>query len=198
VDVGRTQDLTVITVLEKEGNMLLVRAMLRLRNRRLPAQQELLELVCRSPRFAGAQIDMTGLGLGLYEYTRQRFGDRIRGLNFSSTIPLKPGGAVRASTAEARNVRVPEALALHLLDAYESKRIRHPVDSLLREDLRKPERIVSPDGKVSIAAARTKEGHADHFWSLALAVHAALRPPPSVFVVPAGLERVRIPRKHMI
>jgi phage FluMu gp28-like protein len=198
VDVGRSQDLTVITVLEKAGGLLLVRAMLRLRNLRLPAQQELLEVACRSPRFVGARIDMTGLGLGLYEYTRQRFGNRIHGLNFSSTIPLKPGGAIRASSAEAHNVRVPEALALHLLDAYESKRIRHPVDPLLREDLRKPERIVSPDGKVSIAAARSRNGsgHADHFWSLALAVHAALRPASAVVVIPGGRKRTRSPMRR--
>ena len=111
VDVGRTQDLTVITVLEKAGGLLLVRAILRLRNMRLPAQQELLEVVCRSPRFAGAQIDMTGLGLGLYEYTRQRFGNRIRGLNFSSSISLhrrsSANHAMRSSRAESRSVRVP-------------------------------------------------------------------------------------------
>jgi hypothetical protein len=29
---------------------------------------------------------MTGLGLDLYEYTRQKFGSRINGLNFASTF----------------------------------------------------------------------------------------------------------------
>lgn len=212
VDVGRTQDLTVITVVEKSGGMLLVRAILRLRNMRFPAQQELLEVVCRSPRFACAQIDMTGLGLGLYEYTRQRFGDRIRGLNFSSSIPLGAAGPGRTGMRtgrngtngfwrgadEGRNVRVPEALAMHLLDAYESKRIRHPADPLLRDDLRKPERLVSAEGKVSIAAARTKENHADHFWSLALAVHAAQTPASTWLHVPDGSARVRVPRRYLV
>jgi hypothetical protein len=35
--------------------------MLRLATSVLPDQQALLEVACRSPRFAGAQIDMTGL-----------------------------------------------------------------------------------------------------------------------------------------
>ena len=43
----------------------------------------------------------------------------------------------------------------------------------LRDDLRKPEKITSPSGRVSIAATRDEAGHADHFWSLALAVEAA-------------------------
>jgi phage FluMu gp28-like protein len=67
-------------------------------------------------------------------------------------------------------------LALRLLDCYESKLIRHPVDPLLREDLRLPERITSSGGRVSILAHRSGPGHADHFWSLALAINAAQSP----------------------
>jgi len=179
VDVARSQDLTVITVLEKQANLFLVRAMLRLRNLRLPDQQALLEVACRSPRFAGAQIDMTGLGLGLYEYTHQKFGSRIRGLNFASSIPVSPSLATHNSPLTTSKAPAPDVLALHLLQTYESKRIRHPVDPLLREDLHKPERITTPEGRVSIVAHRTESGHADHFWSLALALHAATSVPVS-------------------
>jgi phage FluMu gp28-like protein len=198
VDVGRTQDLTVISILEKTADLFIVRAMLRLRNMRLPQQQELLELACQSPRFGAAQIDMTGLGLGLFEYTQQRFGDRIRGLNFASSIPLAEIG-IRNSTfairhSERPRVPVPELLALRLLQLYEAKRIRHPIDSLLREDLRKPERVTSSDGRVSIVAARTSEGHADHFWSLALAVDAAMRTPDPQIYVPRIRNLMRISR----
>ena len=178
IDVGRSQDLTVISVIEKQADMFFVRAILRLRNVRLPQQQEFLETVCRSPRFAGALIDMTGLGLGLYEYTHQKFGSCIQGLNFASSIPLE---SIRTPNSALRNDRAPapEVLALRLLQTYESKRIRHPIDPLLREDLRKPERITTPEGRVSIVASRTESGHADHFWSLALALRAATTAPPS-------------------
>jgi phage FluMu gp28-like protein len=195
VDVGRTQDLTVISVLEKTAELCFVRAVLRLRNQRLPAQQELLEIACRSPRFAAAQIDMTGLGLGLFEYTHQRFGDRIRGLNFASSIPL-PSISIRNPKSDIRSVRVPEALALGLLQLYEAKQIRHAVDPLLREDLRKPERVINSDGRVSITASHDKNGHADHFWSLALAVDAAQRLPTPAIHVPRLRNFMRIPRNR--
>ncbi len=197
VDVGRHQDLTVISVVEKQGDLFFVRAILRARNLRLPQQQALLETVCRSPRFAAAQIDMTGLGLGLYEYTREKFGDRIRGLNFASSLPIGQAGW-RGGPAERETARAPEVLALRLLDAYESKRIKHPVDALLREDLRKPERITRADGRVSIVATRSESGHADHFWSFALAIDAAQRQPEAFLHVVEGLRPPRFPRGTVI
>ena len=48
IDVGRSQYLTVISVVEKDKDMFFVRAILRLCNVRLPQQQEFLEAVCRS------------------------------------------------------------------------------------------------------------------------------------------------------
>ena len=56
---------------------------------------------------------------------------------------------------------------------YEDRRIQHPADGRLRDDLRKPEKRTSPGGRVSIAATRDEAGHADHFWSFALALEAA-------------------------
>lgn len=180
IDVGRSQDLTVISVIEKSSDLFFVRAILRLRNVRLPQQQEFLENVCCSPRFAGALVDITGLGLGLYEYTHQKFGSRIQGLNFASSIPFEQSRERQQASPLTLRAPVPEVLALRLLQTYESKRIRHPIDSLLREDLRKPERITTPDDRVSIVASRTQSGHADHFWSLALALRAATSAPPYV------------------
>lgn len=191
VDVGRTRDLTVITVLQKQNNQFFVRAMLRLKDVRLPSQQKCLEYVCRSPRFACAQIDMTGLGLGLFEYTQQRFGPRIRGVNFSTQIPLAN------ASCDSTKVRATEALAVGLLQVYEAKRIKHPIDATLRDDLRKPERNTNHDGRVAIVATRTSEGHADHFWSLALAVDAALRTPTLQVHVPMLRNRIRIPRNRL-
>ncbi len=60
---------------------------------------------------------------------------------------------------------------------YEDRRIQHPGDGELRDDLRKPEKRTSPGGRVSIAATRDEAGHADHFWSFALALEAAASAP---------------------
>jgi phage FluMu gp28-like protein len=183
VDVGRTRDLTVVSVIEKVSGAFFVRLILRLRNMRLPAQQALLEIACRSPRFAAAFIDMTGLGLGLFEYTHQRFGDRIHGVNFASTIPF-PNVVVRDSNRSSASAKAPEILALTLLQAFESRRIRIPVDPELRDDLRLPERVTSPTGAASISAARNGSGHADHFWSFALAIYGAQSAPAPLVHVP--------------
>ena len=175
-DVGRKVDLSVITVIENLPGSKIVRAILRIQNMRLPEQQQRLGEICRLPKFQRASIDMTGLGLGLFEYAQKEFGrSRIHGINFASTVP-----ATRAIKLEGRKhetVRVTEALALELLQAYEGHQIQHPIDNRLRDDLRKPEKITSPNGRVSIAATRDEAGHADHFWSFALALEAAATSP---------------------
>jgi phage FluMu gp28-like protein len=171
-DVGRKVDLSVITVMEDLNGLKVVRGILRMQNLRLPEQQERLGEVCRLARFRRAAIDMTGLGLGLFEYAQEEFGaGRIAGINFATTVP-----ATRAVALEGRKretVRVTEALAMELLQVYEDRRIWHPADGRLRDDLRKPEKVTTPGGRVSIAATRDEAGHADHFWSFALALEAA-------------------------
>ncbi len=171
-DVGRKVDLSVITVMEDLNGLKVVRGILRIQNMRLPEQQERLGEICRMARFRRAAIDMTGLGLGLFEYAQEEFGaGRIAGINFSTTVP-----ATRAVALEGRKretVRVTEAMAMELLQVYEDRRIQHPADGRLRDDLRRPEKITSPGGRVSIAATRDEAGHADHFWSFALALEAA-------------------------
>jgi len=171
-DVARKADLSVITVIEKLGEMFFVRAILRISDMRLPEQQLRLGEICRLPKFHRAAIDMTGLGLGLFEYAQKEFGAaRIHGINFATTVPATR--AIRQEGRKRETVRVTEALALELLQAYEDRRIQHPADQRLRDDLRKPERVTTPGGRVSIAATRDEAGHADHFWSFALAVEAA-------------------------
>ncbi|MDB6065909.1 MAG: hypothetical protein JWR26_2117 [Pedosphaera sp.] len=172
VDVGRRIDLTVFTVVEAVGDMRFVRAILRIKDMRLPDQQLRLGEVCHLPQFCRASVDMTGLGLGLFEYAQREFGP-VHGINFASTVPATEGS--RSEGRRQETVRVTEALAMELLQTYEDRRIQHPSDLRLRDDLRRPEKVTSPGGRVSIAATRGEGGggHADHFWSLALALEAA-------------------------
>jgi hypothetical protein len=116
---------------------------------------------------------MTGLGLGLYEYTQAKYKEQIMGVNFASSVLAD---RLRKEGRSGESVRVTEALATQLLQAFEDRAIQIPIDNELRDDLRKPERFVSPNGRVSIAATRNEAGHADHFWSLALALSAAQTP----------------------
>ena len=172
VDVGRTKDVTVVTVVEKIGSIYYVRAILRLDGMRLPDQQKRIKFILDHPLFRKCKVDMTGIGLGLCEYMQELPGMmmRVEGVNFSSSVPMH-----RQLKIEGRkdvNVRVTEYMATDLLAVYNDKLIQHPYEVRLRDDLRLPEKIVSNNGRVSIAAARSAEDHADHFWAFALAIYA--------------------------
>jgi phage FluMu gp28-like protein len=173
-DVGRNRDISVQVVLEKIGQTKRVIAMLRMSGMRLPAQQVQLGIVCQLPKFRGALIDMTGLGLGLVEYAQEEsWGRNVRGINFAETEPIN--AIIRAEGRKAEKARVTENMATALLQTFEDKAIEICVelDSDAIDDMRKPERITSPGGRVSIAAVRDEAGHADHFWAFALAIRAS-------------------------
>ena len=174
-DIGRNRDISVFAVLEKSGQGKRIIAMLRLAGMRLPAQQAQLDLVCGLPKFRKACIDMTGIGLGLVEYAQDKHGDyKVQGVNFSTTEPISD--KIRAEGRKTETARVTEIMATELLAVFEEKSITIEVelDGDARDDLRKPEKITSPGGRVSIAATRDEAGHADHFWAFALAIRAAM------------------------
>jgi len=171
-DIGRNRDLSVVTVIEKIGHLKRVIGMLRMSGMRLPAQKDQLALICKLPKFRSYAGDMTGLGLGLVEFLQEDFGTyRIRGVNFSSTEPTSD--LIRAEGRKAETAKVTEIMATDMLHCFEERSIEIPNDQELRDDLVKPEKITSPGGKVCIAATRDEAGHADHFWSIALAIRAA-------------------------
>ena len=173
-DIGRNRDITVFAVLERIGTTKRIIAMLRMSQMRLPAQQKQLDLVCGLPRFNRAVIDMTGIGLGLVEYAQEKWGtQKVVGVNFSTSEPITE--RIAAEGRKAETARVTEIMATELLGVFEEHSIEICVelDGDARDDLRKPEKITSPGGRVSIAATRDEAGHADHFWAFALAVRAS-------------------------
>ena len=173
VDVGRTRDLTVVTVLANDGQTRRCVGMLEIENMRLPDQQRRLDVVCRLPAFAAMEIDMTGVGTGLFEYVQRDHGPRVRGVHFAATEPVT--ARIQAEGRKAPTARVTEIMATDMVAVFEERRIAIPSDGRLRDDLRKPEKVTSPGGRVSIAAARDARDHADRFWSLALAIRAGKR-----------------------
>ena len=176
LDVGRSRDLSVLTVILKEegSEARRVVGMLEMDNVRLPEQQRELDLLCGLANFGGVEIDMTGLGLGLFEYAETRHGSgKVRGVHFGATEAV--GLAQKVEGRKAVTARVTEIMATALVKVFEERQIEIPADARLRDDLRKPEKMTSPGGRVSIAASRDSDGHADRFWSLALALRAASR-----------------------
>jgi len=70
-----------------------------------------------------------------------------------------------------------EALAGLLKQNIEDQQSRIPAENHIRESLHSVKRYQTPTGHFRFDAEKTeKTGHADHFWSKALAVMAASRP----------------------
>jgi len=176
-DVGRNRDLSVQTVTEKIGQAYRIVAMLRMENMRLPAQRQQLKRIATLPKFKRGEIDMTGIGLGLFEFAQDEssrtWGRKIFGVNFGSSEPISK--RLKADGKKGEKARVTEIMATDMLGVFEDRRIEIPMDPTLRDSLRKPEKIVSPGGRVSIAATRDDAGHADEFWSVALSIRASLQ-----------------------
>jgi len=171
-DFARSGDLSVIWALGKEGSTLRTVAILRMKGLRTPAQNAQLDLLCAQRTFRKGAIDFTGPGVGATDYAQDKWGTyRIEAVNFSSSVPISRRMA--ADGRKAPTAPVPEVMAANLLEAFEDHRIEIPSEPEIRDDLRKPEKLTAPSGRVSIAAERTEAGHADHFWGLALAIRAA-------------------------
>jgi phage FluMu gp28-like protein len=60
-----------------------------------------------------------------------------------------------------------------LVRLFEDKLVRVPADAAVREGLHKVRKIVTAAGNVRFDARHDEDGHADEFWALALAYHAA-------------------------
>lgn len=173
-DVGRNRDLSVQCVLEMIGQAYRIVAMLRMENMRLPAQRAELKKIATLPKFRRGEIDMTGIGLGLVEFAQDKpWGRKIHGVNFGSSEAISK--KLKADGKKGDKARVTELMATDMLGVFEDRRIEIPMDPTLRDSLRKPEKIVSPGGRVSIAATRDDAGHADEFWAVALAIRASLK-----------------------
>lgn len=186
LDVGRTRDLTSIVVGEMIGGTLNSRALLRLDGMRLPDQLERLRPVLTMPNFGRGAGDGTGLGLGLCEFAQDIVGrHRFEVVNFSSKEARRVG-----AIEEKDKALVTELMAMDLLQVFEDRAIRIPCEQRLRDSLKKPERVVSPNG-VRIAAERDEAGHADEFWSYAL-LNRAMK---SAFVGITSADDIRVGRQ---
>jgi phage FluMu gp28-like protein len=171
-DFARNRDLSVITVLERIGETRRMIAELIMEDLRTPQQNAQARVVCTMPRFRRLEIDMTGNGTGAYDYLVDEFSDElIGGVHFASTEPIT--ARIATEGRKTLTAKVTEIMATDLRGCFEDKTLEIFQDPELRDDLRKPEKIVSPGGRVSIAASRDGvRGHADRFWALALAVRA--------------------------
>lgn len=143
VDVARNKDLTVITVVEKTELGWVMRYKEEFTGVTIPDQIDNILAICGSMRIAGVRVDQTGMGLGLYEGLKKLLGSKVKGYQF--TRPEK------------------ERLAVNMRTKMQDGRVFIFDDPVLKKDLS----LVRYDG---LKAEHTSIGHADRFWSLALAL----------------------------
>lgn len=154
VDVGRAHDLTVIWVFEKLGDTLYTRKVVCLKDVPFDAQERELYAILDLPGVRRCCIDATGIGRQFAERARTRYGEyRVEAVNF--TGPVK------------------EELAYPVRSSFEDRTLRVPNEPAIRADLRAIKKETTAAGNIRFTADRGKNGHADRFWALALAKHAA-------------------------
>jgi phage FluMu gp28-like protein len=156
IDVGRKKDLTVVWVLEKLGDVLYTRHIECLQNMSKPDQEKIIwpwiELAIHSN--GRAAQDYSGLGIGWGDDAQKRYGK----YNYE-TVTF--------------TAKVKEALAYPVRGRMEDRKLRIPYDPKIRSDLRSVTKQTTAAGNIRFTAERTIDGHADRFWALALAIHAA-------------------------
>jgi phage FluMu gp28-like protein len=153
-DIGRKKDRTVNTALQKLGDVLWMRRMDPMDRTPFKAQFDLLDpIVARSERSC---IDATGIGAQLAEDLHAKHGQKVEEVTF--------------------NIENKEKMATATKRLFEERKIRIASAPALRRSINAVKRYTSLTGHFRFDADRTDQGHADEFWSLALAVAAASGP----------------------
>lgn len=155
VDVARRRDLTVIYVLEAVGRDLVLRHRVEMAKTKFALQKQVLWEILAHPKLVRALIDATGIGMQMAEEAQDRFGEyRVEAVTFTAAVK--------------------DHLATRLLQEFQDATIQLDPDKLQREGLHAVRKVVTGTNSVRYDAAHDEEnGHADHFWALALAVSGA-------------------------
>lgn len=176
MDVARERDNSAIVDVEKKGDTLWHTKTETMRKASWDTQEAWVDQgMGRRVRFA---VDSTGIGSQFAERMEKRWPGQVEGIDFTGTNK--------------------EVLATGLKLALERGRLRprkyNPEsgdmeDFELRKDVLNLRREFTQMGNVRYLAPRTKSGHADRAWALALAVYAA-----GGVAIDQGTGRVHTPR----
>ena len=163
MDIGRRNDLTVIWVWERVGDVLWTREARALRRASFAEQAAALDELVGRYRPLRVAMDRTGMGEAPVEEAQRRHGAlRVEGVTF---------------TAAAK-----QHMATLAKQALEERRLRIPAgDAALRAELHSLRRVITPAGNVrfdagganAAAQAVKTDGHADRAWAAFLGIYAA-------------------------
>ncbi len=153
MDIGRSKDLSVITIGAEVNGILHAFPKEILRRKPFAEQLDILCYIAAERRVRRVAIDATGIGAMLAEEARRRLGGKVEAVTFTAKSKGEMYAAMRRK--------------------FEDKALRIPSDRDLREDLHAVQRNVSSTGTITYRAARNEDGHSDRAASLALCIYAS-------------------------
>lgn len=153
-DVARKKDLSVITMYHQVGGHLIQCADISLSKQTFTNQQKALYSILDDSRVKRACIDATGIGAMIAEQAKEQYKNKVQEVTFTNGTKHE--------------------LAWPFKQRFEDKTITIFDDMALHADLRsvKTETTSAANIVFTVEAGMT-DGHADRFWSHALAVMAA-------------------------
>ena len=160
IDFARKKDLSVAWTNERVGDVGQTREVMEMRAMSTPDQIDLLR-----PRIQKANrvcLDYTGPGVGMGDYLVKEFGEWNPARHLFGKIEL-------VTFTQSSKVELFSKLRM----AFEAKRLRVPIDRVIREDLHSMQRVVSNNGAITYRAPHTDDGHADRCTALALCERAS-------------------------
>ena len=152
VDIARKNDLCVLDLGEKIGDVVWDRLRIELQNKRFAEIRSELYRLLRLPGLKRACIDATGLGMQLAEEAQADFAWKVEPITFTAAVK--------------------EELAFGLRGDFEEKRLRIACDDKLEADLRGIKKQVTLSGNIRFAG-ESQDSHCDRFWAKALRQQAA-------------------------
>lgn len=150
-DVARRKDLSVISVFEDVHGDLVQREIIVMEDWRFSRQQKELNRVMKRYRVVRAGLDATGMGLPVFETAEEKHGSAlIQAVHFSAASKLEMASVYRMR--------------------FEDEAIKIGQDPLLRSDILAIKKSGGSSGvPVFTDDNKSTDGHADRFWSGALA-----------------------------
>jgi phage FluMu gp28-like protein len=152
VDIGRKNDLFVIDIGEKLGDVTHDRLRLELKDKSYSEMRFELYRLLRLPQLKRCCIDDTGIGNQMAEEAKAQFGWKVEPFRF--TLASK------------------EELAFGLRTDFQDRTIRLVRNDQLRSDLRALRKEVTISGNIRFLG-ESADSHCDRTWALALRQHAA-------------------------
>lgn len=153
-DVGRKRNASELIVVEQIGDRFYLRLLQTLDRKKFSLQKAVLtQLMEKRKDVHRLCIDATGMGMNLAEDLAEKFSSRVEGIEFTNAVKMELGTTLKIAM-EDRNVHI-------------------PADRDLMVQIHSVRKTVTQAGNIRLDTEHDEKHHADKFWALALAIHAA-------------------------